>query len=112
MISLTLALPIAWIYIQKLQVPEFFANSSSFRLIPPPAIINLQVDREQQLQPLVSKHLDGLNSQELRAQVVTKIENSPELKTEILAPYIQEVQLQAYQQQYHIRCLYLERVGL
>ena len=92
MLSLTLALPIALGFTYKsLQVPEFFASSSSFRLIPPPAIINLQkVDREQQLQPLVSKHLDGLNSQELRAQVVTKIENSPELKTEILAPYIQE----------------------
>ena len=90
MISLTLALPIALGFTYKsLQVPEFFASSSSFRLIPPPAIINLQkVDREQQLQPLVSKHLDGLNSQELRAQVVTKIENSPELKTEISAEHL------------------------
>ena len=53
MISLTLALPIALGFTYKsLQVPEFFASSSSFRLIPPPAIINLQkVDREQQLQP-------------------------------------------------------------
>ena len=92
MISLTLALPIALGFAYKsLNVPEYFASSSSFRLIPPPAIINLQkVDREQQLQPLVAKHQDGLNSQELRAQVVTKIENNPELKTEILSPYIQD----------------------
>lgn len=90
MVSLTLALPISLFYAYNgLQVPEYYESKSSFRLIPPPAIINLQkVDREQTLQPLISKHLDGLNSADLRAQVVTKIENTPELKTEVLAPYI------------------------
>ena len=62
-----------------------------FRLIPPPAIINLQkVDQqEQQFQLLVAKHRDGLNSQELRAQVTTKIENSPDLKAEMLRPFVE-----------------------
>ena len=84
MVSLTLALPISLYFAyNSLQVPEYYESKSSFRLIPPPAIINLQkVDREQSIQPLISKHLDGLNSADLRAQVVTKIENTPELKTE------------------------------
>ena len=75
----------------QLQVPESFRSSSSFRLIPPPAIINLQkVDQqEQQLQLLVAKHRDGLNSQELKLQVINKIENSPELKSEMLKPYLE-----------------------
>ena len=74
-----------------LQVPEYFRSTSSFRLIPPPAIINLQkVDQqEQQFQLLVAKHRDGLNSQELRAQVTTKIENSPDLKAEMLRPFVE-----------------------
>ena len=48
MLSLTLALPIALGFTYKgFQVPEYYASSSSFRLIPPPAIINLQkVDRD------------------------------------------------------------------
>ena len=56
-----------------------------------PAIINLQkVDQqEQQFQLLVAKHRDGLNSQELRAQVTTKIENSPDLKAEMLRPFVE-----------------------
>ena len=90
--SLCIALPIALTIAYKdLQVPEFFRSSSSFRLIPPPAIINLQkVDQqEQQFQLLVGKHRDGLNSQELRMQVITKIENSPELKREMLKPYVE-----------------------
>ena len=92
LISLCIALPIALTIAYKdLQVPEFFRSSSSFRLIPPPAIINLQkVDQqEQQFQLLVGKHRDGLNSQELRMQVITKIENSPELKREMLKPYVE-----------------------
>ena len=90
-ISLCLALPIALFAAYKdLQVPEYFQSTSSFRLIPPPAIINLQkVDQqEQQFQLLVAKHRDGLNSQDLRTQVITKIENSPQLKSEILKPYV------------------------
>ena len=76
---------------KELQVPEYFRSTSSFRLIPPPAIINLQkVDQqEQQFQLLVAKHRDGLNSQELRAQVTTKIENSPDLKAEMLRPFVE-----------------------
>lgn len=60
LISLCIALPIALTIAYKdLQVPEFFRSSSSFRLIPPPAIINLQkVDQqEQQFQLLVAKHM-------------------------------------------------------
>ena len=92
LISLSIALPIALAFAyNELQVPESFRSSSSFRLIPPPAIINLQkVDQqEQQLQLLVAKHRDGLNSQELKLQVINKIENSPELKSEMLKPYLE-----------------------
>ena len=92
LISLLLALPIALAFAyNELQVPEYFRSTSSFRLIPPPAIINLQkVDQqEQQFQLLVAKHRDGLNSQELRAQVTTKIENSPDLKAEMLRPFVE-----------------------
>ena len=92
LISLCLALPIALAFAYKeLQVPEYFRSTSSFRLIPPPAIINLQkVDQqEQQFQLLVAKHRDGLNSQELKAQVTTKIENSPDLKAEMLRPFVE-----------------------
>ena len=41
LISLSIALPIALAFAyNELQVPESFRSSSSFRLIPPPAIIN------------------------------------------------------------------------
>ena len=92
LIALSIALPVALAFAYKeLQVPEYFSSSSSFRLIPPPAIINLQkVDQqEQQLQLLVAKHRDGLNSQELKLQIINKIENSPELKSEMLKPYVE-----------------------
>ena len=92
LLSLTLALPVAlgYIYI-KSQGVELFRSSSSFRLIPPPAILNLQkVDRDQQVQGLVAKHLDGLNSAELRANVVLKINENPELKSVLLAPFLRD----------------------
>ena len=74
---------------KKLQVPELFQSSSSFVLIPPPQILNLQkVDRDQQVNGLISKHLDGLNSQELRTNVISVINESSDYKTELLSPYL------------------------
>ena len=92
LLSLTLALPIALGFVYKeLQVPEFFRSTSTFRLIPPPAIINLQkVDRTSQINTLISRHLDGINSQELRVNVVQKISENPESKSILLAPFLQE----------------------
>ena len=90
LLSVTLALPVAlgYIYI-KSQGIELFRSTSSFRLIPPPAILNLQkVDRDQQVQGLVAKHLDGLNSPELRTNVVLKINENPELKSALLSPFL------------------------
>ena len=92
LIGVTIALPVAlaFIYI-KSQGIELFRSSSSFRLIPPPAILNLQkVDRDQHVQGLVAKHLDGLNSQDLRLNVIQKIKDSPELKSELLSPYLKD----------------------
>lgn len=92
LLSLTLALPVTlgYIYI-KSQGVELYRSSSSFRLIPPPAILNLQkVDRDQQVQGLVAKHLDGLNSPELRTNVVLKISENPELKSSLLSPFLKE----------------------
>ena len=90
LLALTLALPVALGYIYvKSQGLELYQSSASFRLIPPPAILNLQkVDRDQQVQGLVAKHLDGLNSQELRANVVLKISDNPEYKSVLLAPFL------------------------
>lgn len=92
LLSLTLALPVALGYIYvKSQGVELYRSSASFRLIPPPAILNLQkVDRDQQVQGLVAKHLDGLNSSELRANVVMKINDNPELKSVLLAPFLKD----------------------
>ena len=92
LIALTLSLPVAlaFIYI-KSQGTELFSSSASFRLIPPPAILNLQkVDRDQHVQGLVAKHLDGLNSQDLRLNVTQKIKDSPELKSELLGPFLKD----------------------
>ncbi len=92
LIALTLSLPIALTYIYiKSQGMELYQSSASFRLIPPPAILNLQkVDRDQHVQGLVAKHLDGLNSQDLRMNIIQKIKDSPELKSELLSPYLKE----------------------
>lgn len=91
LLALTLALPIALGFVYKeLQVPEFFRSESSFRLIPPVEVINLQkVDRSSQINTLISRHLDGINSQELRVNVVQKISENPEYKSILLAPFLQ-----------------------
>ena len=92
LIALTLALPVALAYIYvKSQGIELYRSSASFRLIPPPKLLNLQkVDRDQQVQSLVAKHLDGLNSGELRANVISKINDNSELKSVIVSPYLSE----------------------
>ena len=79
LLALSLALPISLGYVYlKFQDTEFFQSSSSFRLIPPPAVLNLQkVDRDTQVQGLVAKHREGLNSQELKASVIQKISDNP-----------------------------------
>ena len=92
LLSIALALPfsLGYVYI-KFQDTEFYSSSSSFRLIPPPAVLNLQkVDRDTQVQGLVAKHREGLNSQELRANVIRKIADNPESKSIMLAPYLRE----------------------
>ena len=92
LLSVTLALPFSLAYVyNELQVPEMFQSSSSFVLIPPPQILNLQkVDRDQQVNGLISKHLDGLNSQELRMNVIARINENTDYKTELLAPYLSD----------------------
>ncbi len=92
LLAISLALPVSLGYVYvKFQDTEYFQSSSSFRLIPPPAILNLQkVDRDTQVQGLVAKHREGLNSQELRASVVQKISDNPESKSIMLAPFLRE----------------------
>lgn len=92
LLAITFALPLALGYVYtKSQGLELYRSSSSFRLIPPPAILNLQkVDRDQHVQGLIAKHLDGLNSQELKQNVVQRIKDSPELKSEMLAPFLKD----------------------
>ena len=54
-------------------------------------ILNLQkVDRDQLVNGLISKHLDGLNSQELRMNVIANINENSDYKTELLAPYLSD----------------------
>ncbi len=92
LLSIALALPFSLGYVYtKFQDTEFFQSSSSFRLIPPPAVLNLQkVDRDTQVQGLVAKHTEGLNSQQLRASVVQRISDNPESKSIMLAPYLRD----------------------
>jgi len=92
LLAVTLALPFSLAYVyNELQVPEMYQSSSSFVLIPPPKILNLQkVDRDQQVNGLISKHLDGLNSQELRMNVIARINENSDYKTELLAPYLSD----------------------
>ena len=89
LLSLTLAIPIALGFVYKeLQVPEYYRSAATFRLIPPPAILNLQkVERDNQVNTLISRHLDGINSQELRVNVIQKISENPEHKSILLAPF-------------------------
>ena len=92
LLAVALALPfsLGYVYV-KFQDTEFFQSSASFRLIPPPAVLNLQkVDRDTQVQGLVAKHTEGLNSQELRASVIQKISDNPESKSIMLAPYLRD----------------------
>ena len=68
LLSLALSLPFALGYVfVKQQVHEYYRSSSSFSLIPPPAILNLRsVDRDQHVEGLIAKHTEGLNSQQLK----------------------------------------------
>ena len=92
LLAITLALPIALGYVYKeLQVPEYYNSTATFRLIPPPSLLNLQkVERDNQVQTLITRHLDGLNSQELRVNVIQKISENPEYKSILLAPFLQD----------------------
>jgi polysaccharide biosynthesis transport protein len=92
LLSLSLSLPVAlgYVFVQQ-QVHEYFASSSSFSLIPPPAILNLRsVDRDQHVEGLIAKHTEGLNSQQLRTNVILRIKNSPEYKSILLAPFLKD----------------------
>jgi polysaccharide biosynthesis transport protein len=90
LLSMALSLPIALGFVYKeYQQPNIYQSSSSFRLIPPPAILNLQrVERENQLGELVRKHHDGLKSQELRVRVLERIKDNKSYKSTMLAPYV------------------------
>ena len=90
LLSMALSLPIALGFVYKeYQQPNIYQSSSSFRLIPPPAILNLQrVERDNQLGELVRKHNDGLKSQELRVRVLERIKDDKSYKSTMLAPYV------------------------
>ena len=92
LLSVALALPITLAYVfVKQQVPEHFQSSSSFSLTPPPAILSLQsVERENHLEGLIAKHTEGLNSQQLRANIILRLESNPEYKSILLAPYLKD----------------------
>jgi succinoglycan biosynthesis transport protein ExoP len=75
----------------KQQAPEHFRSSSSFSLTPPPAILNLQsVERESHLEGLIAKHTEGLNSQQLRANVIQTLEIKTQLGDVLRAPDLRE----------------------
>ena len=95
LLSMALSLPIALGFVYKeYQQPSIYQSSSSFRLIPPPAILNLQpVEQANQLVDLVRKHTEGLNSQELRARVLEAIKDNSFKKSTMLAPYVHDQQL-------------------
>ena len=92
LLSVALALPITLAYVfVKQQVPEHFQSSSSFSLTPPPAILSLQsVERDNHLEGLIAKHTEGLNSQQLRANIILRLESNPEYKSILLAPYLKD----------------------
>ena len=92
LLSVALALPITLAYVfVKQQVPEHFESSSSFSLTPPPAILSLQsVERDNHLEGLIAKHTEGLNSQQLRANIILRLESNPEYKSILLAPYLKD----------------------
>ena len=88
LIALTLSLPVALAYIYvKSQGIELYRSSASFRLIPPPAILNLQkVDRDQHVQGLVAKHLDGLKHKILGLMWLKKLKILPNSSLNYLVP--------------------------
>jgi succinoglycan biosynthesis transport protein ExoP len=90
LLSMALSLPIALGFVYKeYQQPSIYVSSSSFRLVPPPAILNLQpVEQANQLVDLVRKHTEGLNGQELRVRVLERIKDNSSYKSTMLAPYI------------------------
>ena len=92
LLSLALSLPFALGYVVvKQQVHEYYRSSSSFSLIPPPAILNLRsVDRDQHVEGLIAKHTEGLNSQQLKTNVILHLKNSPEYKSVLLAPFLKD----------------------
>ena len=92
LLSVALALPITLAYVfVKQQVPAHFRSSSSFSLTPPPAILTLQsVERDNHLEGLIAKHTEGLNSQQLKANIILRLENNPEYKSILLAPYLKD----------------------
>ena len=71
-----------------LQSPGLY-SSSSFKQYHS-AILNLQKVERPDVQGLVAKHLDGLNSQELRVNVIQKVKDNPEYKSALLEPYLKE----------------------
>lgn len=89
-LSIPLSVSLAYAF-YHLQEPEWFQSSCSFNLTPPPAILNLQsVDRDSHLQSLVSRHTEGLNSQQLRTNVNRQFDNNPTYKSVLLAPFLKE----------------------
>ncbi len=90
LLSMALSLPIALGFVYKeYQQPSIYQSSSSFRLVPPPAILNLQpVEQANQLVDLVRKHTEGLNGQELRVRVLERVKDNSSYKSTMLAPYV------------------------
>jgi len=92
LLSVALSLPVSlcYVFVQQ-QVPEHFRSSSSFSLTPPPAILNLQsVERESHLEGLIAKHTEGLNSQQLRDNVILRLKREDASGDVLLAPYLKE----------------------
>jgi len=92
LLSAALSLPITLGHVYtEYQQPNIYQSSSSFRLIPPPAILNMQrVERDSQLGELVRKHNDGLKSQELRVRILNHIKENKSHKSTMLAPYVHD----------------------
>ena len=90
LLAMALSLPIALGFVYtEYQQPSVYQSSSSFRLVPPPAILNLQpVEQANQLVDLIRKHTEGLASQELRARVLEAIKANSSFKSTMLAPYV------------------------
>ena len=71
--------------------PKSYEASSSFVLVPSPAVQNLKsVEREVHWTALIAKHTRGLYSQELRAKVVSRLAETPRHQAALLTPYLEE----------------------